>query len=113
MHEMIATQSLLDTALRYAERNGARRVTQLNLELGELSFFMDEAIQFYWDIVSQGTPAEGARLHFEHTPVLLRCLGCDTHFPPDERVHYCPTCGKLQMIVSEGHEFRLESIEVE
>lgn len=111
MHEMAITQSILDIALRYA--NGAGRVTQLNLVIGDLSSVVDDSVQFYWDIISKGTIAEGAILHFERIGTRFRCNDCGQEFEPDGRTFECPQCGGHQVTIVAGKEFRLESIEVE
>jgi hydrogenase nickel incorporation protein HypA/HybF len=111
LHELAVTQSILEIALRYAE--GVSRITQLNLVIGDLSSVVDDSVQFYWDIVSQGSVAEGAKLNFKRIPTRLQCNECGQGFGPDGRVYTCPHCGGLQVTVVAGREFRLESIEVE
>lgn len=113
MHELAVTQSLLEIALRHAEAAGAKRILQLNLRIGEFSSIVDDSVQFYWDIISRGTIAEGARLHFERSAGRMRCVGCGHVFAPNGRDYLCPVCGGGQVLVVEGDEFRLESIEVE
>ena len=113
MHELSITQSLLEITLRYGERAGARRITRLNLVIGELASIVDDSVQFYWDIVSQDTIAEGADLHFERVPGALRCLGCGYTFSLNGRDYTCPACGEKRVVPTGGDEFRLESIEVE
>lgn len=113
MHELSITQSLLEIALRHAERAGARRIVRLNLVIGELSSIVDDSVQFYWDIVSQGTIAEGATLHFDRVVATLRCRGCSHTFPLDGRDYACPACGGREVVAVGGDDFRLESIEVE
>jgi hydrogenase nickel incorporation protein HypA/HybF len=113
MHELSITQSLLDIALRHAERANAQRISRLNLLIGELSSVLDESVQFYWDIISQDTIAQGAELHFERVPGSLRCLGCGHVFPLNGRDYACPMCAGKQVIAAGGDEFRLESIEIE
>jgi len=113
MHELSVTQSLLEITLRHADLASARRVTRLNLVIGELASIVDDSVQFYWDIVSQGTIAEGAELHFERVPGALRCLGCGHIFPLNGRDYTCPACGEKQVVAVGGDDFRLESIEVE
>jgi hydrogenase nickel incorporation protein HypA/HybF len=114
MHELSVTQSLLDIALRHAERASAQRITRLNMVIGELASIVDDSVRFYWDIVSRDTIAEGAELHFERIPGTLRCLGCGHTFPlNDSRDYVCPACGEGQVTAAGGDEFRLESIEVE
>lgn len=113
MHELSITQSILEIALRYAEQAGARRITRLNLVIGDLSNIVGDAVQFYWDIVGKGTIAEGATLHFERVPATLRCLDCNRAFPLDGREYACPSCGGERIALAGGDDFRLESIEVE
>jgi hydrogenase nickel incorporation protein HypA/HybF len=113
MHELSITESILEIALRHAEKAGARRIVRLNLVIGELSSIVDESVQFYWDIVSRDTIAEGAELVFERIPATLRCLACDCIFPLDGQSYACPDCGEVQVVPAGGDEFRLESIEVE
>jgi hydrogenase nickel incorporation protein HypA/HybF len=113
MHELSVTQSLLEIALRHAGQANAQQITRLNLVIGELSSIVDDSIQFYWDIVSRDTIAEGSELHFERVPGILRCLGCDHRFPLNGRDFSCPACGERQVVAAGGDEFRLESIEVE
>ena len=73
MHELPITQSLLEIALQHGEQAGAQRITQLDIVVGELSSIVDDSVQFYWDIVSKGTIAEGADLSFRRVPGTLRC----------------------------------------
>ncbi|MCJ7724498.1 MAG: hydrogenase maturation nickel metallochaperone HypA, partial [Anaerolineales bacterium] len=65
MHELSVTQSVLEIALRHARQNNARRITDLYLVIGELASIVDDSVQFYWDMISKDTIAEGARLHFK------------------------------------------------
>ena len=113
MHELSVTQSVLEIALRHAERAGARRITRLNLVIGELASIVDDSVQFYWDFVSRDTIAAGATLHFERVPGTLRCLACSHTFPLNGRDYACPVCGEKRVIAAGGDDFRLESIEVE
>lgn len=113
MHELSITESLLEIALRHADEADARRITRLNIVIGELSSIVDESVQFYWDIVSEGTIAEGAELHFERVQGTLRCLTCGHSFPLDHESFSCPVCGSKQVVAVGGDDFRLESIEIE
>ena len=113
MHELSITESLLEIALRHAEKASARRITRLNLVIGELSSVVDDSVQFYWDYVSQGTIAEGAELHFERVPGTMRCLDCGHTFRLNGRDYACPKCAQTRVVVAGGDDFRLDSIEVE
>ena len=113
MHELAVTQNLLEIALRHADQAGARRIVRLNLVIGELASIIDDSVQFYWDIVSKDTIAEGANLHFDRVPGSLRCQNCGHTFPLDGRKYACPACDGKNVAIVAGDDFRLESIEVD
>ncbi|MFZ5915948.1 MAG: hydrogenase maturation nickel metallochaperone HypA [Chloroflexota bacterium] len=113
MHELSITESIMEIVLRHAGQAGAARVTQIDLVIGDLSSIVDDSVQFYFDLISQGTLAENARLVFHRVPGQLRCWDCQATFAPDGRVYLCPECGGVRVEVVAGREFRVESIEVE
>ena len=112
MHELMVTESLLEIALRHARDAGAGRITDLHLVIGELSSVIDDSVQFYWDIVSEGTPAEGATLHFRRVPAEMACQECAETYDPKVNLT-CPACGSANVRIVSGQEFYLEAIEVD
>jgi len=113
MHELSVTESILEITLRHAEQAGARRVTDVNIVIGQLASIVDDSVQFYWDTVSQNTPAENAKLHFRRIPAELLCLDCSSRFAPGGDEFACPECASVNVKVAGGEEFYLDSIEVE
>jgi hydrogenase nickel incorporation protein HypA/HybF len=114
MHELAITQSILEIALRHAETAHAVKITDLYLVIGQLSSVIDDSVQFHWEILSQGTIAEGSRLHFERVPAKLTCTDCgNSYMLEDGTLIPCPQCSSFHVNVVEGEEFRLDSIEIE
>jgi hydrogenase nickel incorporation protein HypA/HybF len=113
MHELAVTQSILDIALRHARTAGARRIVGIHLRLGQLSSMVDDSVQFYWDIISADTPAQGAQLRFERVPAELCCLECGRIFRPGADTFDCPACSSPHVRVHSGDDLRVESIDVE
>ena len=113
MHELPISQSLLDLALKHADEAGGGQITNLYLVIGKLSSVVDKSIQFYWDIISEGTAAEGAELHFRQTPIKIECLDCGANFEPDEFSYTCESCRSNRVRVTGGDEFQLEAIDLE
>ncbi len=113
MHELAITQNILKIALSHAEQAQAIRLTAINLVVGELTGFVDESIQFYFDMLSPGTPAQGARLVIRRVPARLRCRECGEEFALRPLDWKCPRCSAVGGTVLQGREFCIESIEVE
>ena len=113
MHELPITESILEIALRHAEEAGAKKITDIHLVLGKLSSIVDDSVEFYWDIVSEGTAAQGAALHFRRVGIEIVCQACDECYHPQELDLSCPACGSRDVRITAGEEFRLEAIEVE
>ncbi|MHB8079684.1 MAG: hydrogenase maturation nickel metallochaperone HypA [Candidatus Krumholzibacteriia bacterium] len=113
MHELPITEGILDLVLDHAARAGAARVTAVHLVIGELSGFVADSVRFCWDLVSEGTRAQGAVLQFRRVPLRLACRDCGGLFAPDGVSFDCPACGSGATGVAEGREFRVESIDIE
>ncbi len=113
MHELSITQSILAIALEKASAIQANKVTKINLVIGELSGFVDECVQFYFDFFSKDTIAAQASLCFHHPPVQLRCRSCATTFSPNKPDWTCPNCREQKIEIISGRECYVDSLEVE
>ncbi len=113
MHELAIAQNILSIAMQHAEAAGARRITDIYLVIGSLASVVDDSLQFHWDMISQGTTAQGARLHFERLSVRMRCQICGYSYQPAGEDMACPQCGSRQVMIEQGDEFRLEAIEID
>jgi hydrogenase nickel incorporation protein HypA/HybF len=114
MHELSVTQSILEIALEYAQRNQAQKIMAIQLQIGEVTDFDDEWIQRYFDFVSKETIAEGAQLRITRIPAQLQCGACSFVFPLDRNTwnSQCPSCQNKDTHLISGREFRVESLEV-
>jgi hydrogenase nickel incorporation protein HypA/HybF len=114
MHELAVTQGILSIALDAAKGSGARRITAINLVIGDLSSIVDDSVQFYFDILSKGTPAEDAALRFDRLPATASCWACGHQFQVKVPLSpKCPACASERLQITGGREFRVESIEVD
>jgi len=113
MHELAVTESILEITLRHAEQANARRVTDIHLVLGDLASIVDDSVQFYWDMISKDTLAEGSTLHFRRIEALMKCQDCGERYKPGDGQLRCPKCEGGRVRVIAGEEFRLEAIEVD
>ena len=112
MHELAITESILNIALEHAQIAGASKVTDIFLIIGQLSSIVDDSVQFYWDHISEGTICEGAKLHFERRPAILRCNSCDHQYALGEILSPCPNCQSTDVFIEGGEEFLVDHIEI-
>ncbi len=113
MHELAVTESILNIALKYANQANAARVSDLHLVIGRLSSIVDDSVQFYWEILTEGTICAGSKLHFKRVPAQIICLQCGNEYLLDAELEPCPVCGSAKVKVASGDQFFLDSIEVE
>jgi hydrogenase nickel incorporation protein HypA/HybF len=113
MHELGVTENIVNIALAKAGEAQASKVIQINLVIGEMSGFVPDCIQFYFDSLSKDTIAQEAVLNFESVPTQLRCRNCSTIFHPQDTLWCCPKCGEQSIEIFKGRELYIESVEVE
>ncbi|MFA5368171.1 MAG: hydrogenase maturation nickel metallochaperone HypA [Dehalococcoidia bacterium] len=113
MHEMAITQGLIDLVLEHAQKSGAKKVLRVNVVAGELSGYVDECMQFYYEQLSKGTIAEDAKLFFKRVPTQGRCRDCGHEFTIKKLDWICPECHKKNVQLVKGMELFVESIEVD
>ena len=113
MHELAITQSILDIAQKAAEEHGAKIVQSVRIMLGEYSGVVPQCIQYYFDVISKDTIAEGAVLDIHRLPVVIHCNSCQQESQIDRLHVSCPLCGSTDLKLIQGREFYIESLEVE
>jgi len=122
MHEMPITQALLNMVLENAR---GRRVTDVYLQVGQMSPVVSDSVEVFFAYLSKDTLAEGARLHFKRVPLGMTCQDCrrtlDLSQWAAESAHVIMQrafargcdCGSKNLRVTEGVRFGLVSVDVE
>jgi hydrogenase nickel incorporation protein HypA/HybF len=110
VHELSLSSAIVNTVVKHAD---GRRVTAVQLTVGQLRQVIPDSLEFYFELVSRGTVCEGAALEQELIPAVLRCEPCGEKWSIEIPAFRCPFCGGSQVSVHSGEEFQVESIEVE
>lgn len=113
MRELDATKAIFNKAILKAREDDAAHITKLHLAIGEIAEFDQNAIERHWNDLSQGTPAEGAQLHFRIIAAEVQCMSCFRKYHPENGKILCSNCGSMGAKILSGEEFYLESIELE
>lgn len=113
MHELSLTQNIVELAVEHARRENATAIFSLTVEIGALSGVMADAVAFAFDVCSQNTLAQGARLEIRHIPGLGRCLSCHELTEMETLSYVCPLCGSLALETLQGQEMKFIEMEID
>ena len=108
MHELAITEGVVDAVL---ERLPGQRVTCVKLEIGALSGIVPDSVRFCFDLVTEGTSLEGAKLEIAQPPAVCHCRICVSDFEPVGPFAICP-CGSADVTVLAGEELKITSVRV-
>lgn len=109
MHELSIAEAVVAIACRHAE---GRRVTRLTLKVGRLRQIVPTALAFSFELVAQGTPAEGAALELKAVPASGLCRDCAAESQLHAFPLHCAACGGFDLRIIAGEELLVKSLEL-
>jgi len=115
MHELPVINSILKVVMKHAVTNNVNKVMAVHLQVGELSDLEDKWMQQYFDYLTKGGIAEGAKLVIERMPVVMKCDECGLSYEVDIKQNKklsCPECGSKKNTLVSGREYFIKNMEV-
>lgn len=116
MHELSIATSLVEIASRKATEVGAETVGRVYLKLGGLSGVVRDALEFAFDVATEGTMLDGATLDIEDVPAVVFCPQCQAERSLPDGAAFracCPACGTPTPEIRQGRELEIRAIEVQ
>ncbi len=113
MHEMSIATALIRQVLAAVEANRVAKVRDLEVVTGALRLVVPEALKLAFQVVSQGTPAEGAVLTVTEEPARARCRSCGRVFACGLEDFRCRGCGLADVDFISGNDIVLKSMTCE
>lgn len=112
MHEMALCESLRSAMEDAAQLQNFSKVTRVRLAIGRFAGVEVEALRFGFDVVMQGSLAEGAELVVLDEPGTAWCFDCNETVPLADRLDPCPRCGGERLLPNGGTEMTIKDLEV-
>lgn len=122
MHEASIAQSIVQVVLREAEKQDARKVESVELEIGKLTFLGPDQIEFWVKNGFKDTLAEEAEIIFHQPSGEIACDACgyqgELVLREDPAFHLalpsfsCPQCGKTPIRITRGKEALIRRIRI-
>ena len=121
MHEFSVTSQIVQNVLAEAEKRGAKKVTEVDLVVGKLTFLGLEQLRFAFEALTKGTILEGSKFVIEEQEGIVKCGSCGYEggfkYEDDPLYHVpvptlkCPKCGSVVKITA-GKECTIKSIKL-
>ncbi|QCE32752.1 hydrogenase maturation nickel metallochaperone HypA [Acetobacteraceae bacterium] len=114
MHELTLCESTLEIIQKRAQEHQAERITGLWLEIGAFSCIESEALKFCFDMVCQGTMAQGCKLHLIEEKAETWCRDCQEEIELlIPKVLVCPKCEGRNLRVKAEDGVQIKRLEIE
>ena len=105
-------QQALEMAEQQLRLQGGQRIHRLAFRVGPLSGVQPDALRFAFDVIAQGSCADGAKIDIEEIPLRCWCSACTREFEPAGFAFVCPGCAQVSHEVRSGRDFDLVSLEI-
>ena len=113
MHEMSIALSIVEAVEATARKEGAGRISGIDLVIGKLAGIEPESLRFCFSAAAKGTLAEEALLAIEEPEGVGECGDCSRMFPVSYYYAECPDCRSLRIKIVSGEEFVIQSMTIE
>lgn len=109
MHELSLVVAIVQMIACDAALRGIARVTQVEIEVGELSGAFPYALREAFPLATGKTILANASLTIVEIPALAKCQRCTHEFSPVVHGWRCPHCGERQCHLKSGAELNVRS----
>ena len=128
MHEYSLASEIADIVVTVGKENHIKKVTQINIDVGEFSFIVPEQIVFWLKILSEQDAnyslMRDSQIEFREIKGLIKCSNCNyqgsipTMSDEDKTMHglidvtiRCPKCDSPSTTILQGRDVVVSSIQ--
>ncbi|HVN57222.1 MAG TPA: hydrogenase maturation nickel metallochaperone HypA [Bacteroidales bacterium] len=113
MHELAIAQELSYIVLRTADKEKLSAVSGVNVIFGRMIQVVPEIFEFAFRESVRDTIARDAKLQIDIIPVRVKCSECGGETDVDEMFIKCNYCHSRNVVLIQGKEIYIKSIEGE
>ncbi|MFX0061176.1 MAG: hydrogenase maturation nickel metallochaperone HypA [Candidatus Hermodarchaeota archaeon] len=128
MHEYSLASEIADIVVTVGKENHIKKITQINIDVGEFSFVVPEQIVFWLKILSEQDAnynlMRDSHIEFREIKGLIKCSNCNyqgtipTMSDEDKTMHNlidvsirCPKCDSPSTTILQGRDVVVSSIQ--
>jgi hydrogenase nickel incorporation protein HypA/HybF len=112
MHEFSLASEVASLVSCEAEKNRAKSVDELTIEVGYLSGVEADAFSSALELIVHDTILAKTKINIIRKKGTGRCISCNLEFEMDQRMATCPLCSSFPSEIRGGGELRVVSFTV-
>lgn len=105
--------NIVEIAENEAKKDKAENIKSIELEIGQLSGVVVDALKFAMDSAVKNTMLQDSKVLIHSIPGLCLCKVCQHKFESCEIFTICEHCGSTDINVLRGNELRVKALVVE
>ncbi|MHA2005904.1 MAG: hydrogenase maturation nickel metallochaperone HypA [Promethearchaeota archaeon] len=122
MHEFSFAYNIFKVAEATAIKHNAKKISEVLLEIGELTLIVPELLQRSFEMATKGSIAEGAKLTIKILPGKIRCRDCNKDSVVSLnrnaeltglQLFECSHCGSNNTEIIEGKKANVKNIKIQ
>lgn len=121
MHEFTTVKNIVERSIEVAENEGAKEITAIEIEVGELTMLEPEQMEFWLNMMLSSTElGKSSKIKIRQIKGVIKCRDCSykgnletaglDHFFP---ILICPKCQSRSIEIVEGDDCIIKSLEIE
>jgi len=110
VHEMSIAVEILEQATASARAYNATCIDEIELEIGQMQQVVFEALELAFQVIAEGTIAEGAKLKITESAITAVCRVCEHTYQPSIELFTCPKCHSADARITAGKDIILQSM---
>jgi hydrogenase nickel incorporation protein HypA/HybF len=113
MHEVSVALAIVDELSERAASAAIEKITAVHLRVGALAAIDVRALQFAWEVATDGTAASHSQLVITHVPLAIACSACGVERTIEGgTLPVCPVCATPSNRIVRGRELEITAMEV-
>lgn len=113
MHEASIVAGIMKIIEEEAQRHAVAHISRVHLQVGLLTAVEPRTLAACFELYSEETVAEGAKLELEIMPMHGNCNDCGSAFELTRRHFLCPHCASQDVVLRGGRELTIAGLDVQ
>ena len=113
MHEFGIAKNIFDAVNKEVKKRDISKVISIKLEVGKLTAIVPSALEFCFEVITEGTLLEGSKLDIIDIPLKMKCKKCSHVYEVKDYSYNCPMCENSDCEMVSGDELLIKNLEVE